>query len=736
MKRSIPHFLSLTITGIFLLLCLSVSAQVFTVTNTEVTINGHAHANDFIVPEVNGPAVFDEDSCVFAPQPLIAGFYGNDHAYLCNRKAREKKFTLPQSVTSAQVFSYGRVNGDNSGSIQIQCHHEARSFTNSLEGYHAHSTNNLIFTVTVTVTGLPGGTPVTVYADYSSFGAGLTEHEGANEDPVISLNLLTADGTEVLQGTHSFANPPGLSGWNERIHEPVAVTVTAGNPFDIEFRSNLSTWIDMPGKPYGFGATVDQAVASFIGTVNLNLVSPTYPTNGNTIGNGQVEFSLDIGSDAELSDPQTDGDEVFDPGDAYLMGGIPMPVGGLNGIKDDGFAFGIDPFPTPPDPTYLTSAPVMSGMMLSNVIHQYFDLDGHDNLATDLSSIDFLTGQPSIAIFNDPCVFFPEFVFISFDDDSLPTYLDPAGAVAVNSTSPFSFNTYGQTANQDEIIELNFAPIYPTALMATLNLYDEGMIHTNMLPNPDFGEPEDDDVDALDMNWGESQCPAWYFSPDHEATAIDPVVGGTLDPGGVYQVMGSGIIAKVVDPVAHLGLPLGVDVDAFEFVWLWDTLEMHNAFAMLFSTDDDDPLTVIDESGAKDPRHIYASFLNGTHFQFTNNPFDEDIDAIAVWETSLNGTPGPDPVGINDIQDNLHFNVYPNPFKDEVNVGFALDQGSKLTLDVVDATGRVIQNLAVGEYAKGVHNLNWNIEHLASGYYVIRIQTDDFIATKKLLKSK
>ena len=43
------------------------------------------------------------------------------------------------------------------------------------------------------------------------------------------------------------------------------------------------------------------------------------------------EFSVDIGSDSELSDPQVDGNEGFDPGDVYLWQSAPVPAGGRDG---------------------------------------------------------------------------------------------------------------------------------------------------------------------------------------------------------------------------------------------------------------------------------------------------------------------------------------------------------------------------------------------------------------------
>ncbi len=44
-----------------------------------------------------------------------------------------------------------------------------------------------------------------------------------------------------------------------------------------------------------------------------------------------------------------------------------------------------------------------------------------------------------------------------------------------------------------------------------------------------------------------------------------------------------------------------------------------------------------DESGRLDPRMLYASFLDGRHFEFLDAPLPEDVDALSAWKASLAG---------------------------------------------------------------------------------------------------
>jgi hypothetical protein len=99
-------------------------------------------------------------------------------------------------------------------------------------------------------------------------------------------------------------------------------------------------------------------------------------------------------------------------------------------------------------------------------------------------------------------------------------------------------------------------------------------------------------------------------------------------------VVGIGPI-MAVDDVTHLGLPDEVDIDAFEFVGA----EMPNMpgqpmLAVLFSVDDDDPLTPTNESAGLNPGAIYISWMTGFFIDFTD-PIGDDIDALTVWFNSL-----------------------------------------------------------------------------------------------------
>ncbi len=369
-----------------------------------------------------------------------------------------------------------------------------------------------------------------------------------------------------------------------------------------------------------------------------------------------IDFSLDIGSDTELSDPNMDGDELHDPGDVYFaLGGPMVPAGfiGYDGYLDDAFIFGgTDPIPDPP--MLAGGAVVPVGVMCppDDCYRRHFDLDGHDRICTDLRQ--YIPNHPlevPIPTFQSACIFPPEHLIISYDDDRGLGW--PGGDVPVTAPSMTGVSSYGTTAGKDEVIALTLTPgPIPSPIAGIAPYLSERALHADLAPNPDATEKDDDDVDSLDVvahiidlpaspdgvPGGIDPCPYWYFTADHEA--VSPA---SLDPGSIYLTTGAAVPTKVIDDVIHLGIPETTDVDAFEFTWL-RTTQGSPALAILFSVDNDDPLTPGDESGGLSPRVIYASFMTGFSFPLTD-PDDErikdDIDAIAIWCSPFEPPPEP-----------------------------------------------------------------------------------------------
>lgn len=639
------HVLFITLLA---LMAAQVRSQVIQVTDTAATGTVDARANDHLIP--GGPLgflIWDQEICNLGN--FIPGLYGNDFATICRVHAieRDESYPHPHRVSS-HATSRAMINGNNSQALRIKWKNHGANYART-DGHEALISTTLDFSVDMAVTGIPAGTPVIVYWRYDIFGAGSTEHEDlpfSEEDSIEVVNTMTVNGVSQLQNFFNFSSANGLPGWNEWKNRTGNFRTTAGSDFSFAVTSSVRLRLQIPGKS-GAGYPVDENDGIFRGEIVFSVVPLNPPVSNNVADSASLFlFSVDIGSDAEISDPQMDGNELFDPGDLYpgVIPSGPAPVA----WKDDLLIFGHDPAPRPSFP--FDPAPVGSGMPVDLVRSAWFDLDGSDLLAASLANLAYGPGQPSIPWFADSCIHEAEYLFVSFEDDTPEFYTSPGPpSVPVNSFSPVMGSVYSGLGERDEVMEYDLDAFPGSGTTFEYKVFSEAMLHSGLAPNPPGSNGPDDDADALDLipvNGSTTPCTQWYISVDHEAAYNHPTIGAPfLNPGYVYQVTPAGPVPVVT--LVHTGLIAGADLRDFEFAWVWDTLPAIPRFglALLFSVAPDDPLTSEDETGGLNPHMIYYSFLNGISHQFSADFFRDPIDGLTVWKNSLNGTQAfPNPV--------------------------------------------------------------------------------------------
>ena len=79
---------------------------------------------------------------------------------------------------------------------------------------------------------------------------------------------------------------------------------------------------------------------------------------------------------------------------------------------------------------------------------------------------------------------------------------------------------------------------------------------------------------------------------------------------------------------------------------------------------------------------------------------------------------------------------YPNPFNPKTNINFALPKSSHVLLKVYNSAGSEVAVLVNESMAAGIYKFDWDAINFASGIYFYKIETSDFIATKKMILIK
>jgi hypothetical protein len=76
---------------------------------------------------------------------------------------------------------------------------------------------------------------------------------------------------------------------------------------------------------------------------------------------------------------------------------------------------------------------------------------------------------------------------------------------------------------------------------------------------------------------------------------------------------------------------------------------------------------------------------------------------------------------------------YPNPFNPSTTIKFEMPRASHVNLTVFDVLGREVSWLVNERRNAGVHEVKFDGSNLVSGVYFYRLQTGDYLASKKML---
>jgi hypothetical protein len=180
-------------------------------------------------------------------------------------------------------------------------------------------------------------------------------------------------------------------------------------------------------------------------------------------------------------------------------------------------------------------------------------------------------------------------------------------------------------------------------------------------------------------------------------------------------------------------------------------VETYSPWLGQFETDADSKFTVTYAMSSTPPFQLLGStsgVVSGTNAQFVWSGLTSAT--VYEWYATVNDgsvtTTGPtwrfttsSTVGVDDptITEIALAPITPNPAKNGTHLGFALPRATPIKLSVLDLQGREVAVLANGRFEAGRHSMEWDGRTraglLASGLYLVRLQTPDRTETKKLI---
>lgn len=123
---------------------------------------------------------------------------------------------------------------------------------------------------------------------------------------------------------------------------------------------------------------------------------------------------------------------------------------------------------------------------------------------------------------------------------------------------------------------------------------------------------------------------------------------------------------------------------------------------------------------------IKISFTGGSKFKYRLKQIDNDgaFEYSDVVE-----------VEVVPVEYELSQN-YPNPFNPNTTIRFSLPKATQLQIIIYDILGEQIETIAQGDYEAGYHKILFDASILPSGTYIYRLESNDFVKTKKMILIK
>ena len=129
---------------------------------------------------------------------------------------------------------------------------------------------------------------------------------------------------------------------------------------------------------------------------------------------------------------------------------------------------------------------------------------------------------------------------------------------------------------------------------------------------------------------------------------------------------------------------------------------------------------------------------SGTDFPYVLVAASDD----GLWIFQYTG----DPVGIEEnnsvsSENDIQLNCYPNPFNSNTTISYNVAEEGKVSLNIYNLQGQLVDILVDGYLNEGTHTIKWSGNNqngilVTNGTYLIKLQADDAIITKKVFLVK
>ena len=128
-----------------------------------------------------------------------------------------------------------------------------------------------------------------------------------------------------------------------------------------------------------------------------------------------------------------------------------------------------------------------------------------------------------------------------------------------------------------------------------------------------------------------------------------------------------------------------------------------------------------------------------SYYTFSDNNIISGTNYYRLKQIDFNGSINYSPFISVKIETPNDFSLsqnYPNPFNPTCNINYSLPKESFVTLSIYNILGTKVKELLNEKKIAGNYSIEFNADNLPSGIYFYRLQTENFIETKKMILLK
>ena len=163
----------------------------------------------------------------------------------------------------------------------------------------------------------------------------------------------------------------------------------------------------------------------------------------------------------------------------------------------------------------------------------------------------------------------------------------------------------------------------------------------------------------------------------------------------------------------------------------WNASDDAESYQLQVSHDPVFSVNIIDETGLEETSYLIEDLEIEKKYYWRIRT--ENDGQISDWSTIWSFTPAVE-TSAEMVETPIAYQLnqnYPNPFNPVTQISFSMPETAHVTIEIFNVTGQRIATLINEQRDAGHHTIAFDGSRLASGVYTYRMQTENFIKTRK-----